>query len=122
MVTRTILPVVNDAISTRVPSQYTAESVAKPSSSTTEATDVLGPSWALMSDDDNLIRTRRSSLSSGELLGTEPSYSYLKPPGFDLFDITPRIFSCEYRTTQIVWTYMVSSFKICKLFCVSYSD
>ncbi|KAI9560170.1 hypothetical protein GHT06_014181 [Daphnia sinensis] len=88
-VTRTTFPVANNTTPTRESSQYVAETgVTMPSSSTSGATIDLAPSWAQVADAENLVRTRRSSVSSSDM-GTEPSYSYLRPPGFDLVDIAP---------------------------------
>lgn len=81
-VTRTTFPVVNNSTPTRESSQYTAETTM-PSSSISGATIALAASWAQVADAENLVRTRRSSVSSSDL-GTEPSYSFLRSPGFDL--------------------------------------
>lgn len=91
-VTRTTFPVVNNSTPTRESSQYTAETTM-PSSSISGATIALAASWAQVADAENLVRTRRSSVSSSDL-GTEPSYSFLRPPGSDLVD--PSFSSCEY--------------------------
>ncbi|XP_059350161.1 serine-rich adhesin for platelets-like isoform X2 [Daphnia carinata] len=89
-VTRTTFPVVNN---TPTRESYAAETgVTVPSSSTSGATIAMASSWAQVADAEHLVRTRRSSVSSSDL-GTEPSFSYLRPPGFDLVDIAPSLSS-----------------------------
>ncbi len=50
---------------------------------------------ARMAADEHLVRTRRSSISLDEYDGTQPSYSYLRPPGIDSAESTLNFLPCK---------------------------
>lgn len=86
-VTKITVPVENNPTTTRTSSAYSSENnVTTPSSSpsTTVTTALPVSREARMSDADNVVRLRRSSVSSE---GTEPSFSYMNSPGLASTDL-----------------------------------